>query len=726
MPRSNSDVEALLEIGTEHLPARFVSPGLSQMSASAARLLQDDRLPCAEIKVYGTLRRLALHLLGLSRHSNALERTLTGPPAGLLKDSQGNFTAQAAGFAKAQGVRPEELETVRGPKGEVLAVRRVTPGEPAIQVLSRVFPAIIRGLEFAKNMEWEGSRFQFARPIRSITALYGERIVPFSLAGISSGNKTQGAAIGSDKIRIASPAGYVGSLRDHCILVDTEERRGALSKTLDGALRASPGVRLEKDSGLLDELVYLTEHPVAVGGRFSRDFLGLPPFLLTTVLKKQLKFFPLQEAAGKLFPGFIGIRDGVSEAQDTVREGYERVLEARLCDARFYFDRDRRSSLRAKTDALRRAAFQRDMGSMHDKMERTVELAIWICGALWRKRLPLDLGCVEAIARLAYADLVTEIVGEFPELQGSSGGYYARLDGEEERVALGIEEFHYPLSSRSPLPTHLEGSVVALAGKMDSLAALFLAGHRPTGSEDPFALRRAGTGIVRIVLEKQLPISLPQLAAQARRLIEKGGAPSENRKAASYPGAGHFEADLREFLWQRAQACFQESGYPMDEIRSVEEGGLDHLAVTFKRLAALSALRAHEDFGELVTAFKRAANILRQAGPALVSDLSEVDRNLVTAEAELSLFEALGRAEKSLFEKLNRDEYERALRELIKLRPFVDRFFESVRVMDCEEAVKRNRLALLLKLASLFKSVADISQLQITAAPAAVANPSGE
>lgn len=706
---------AILEIGVEHLPSRFVGPALQQIGDKTRTMLSEERLRCKTVSTCGTLRRLTVILEGIEEKSDPLEKKTLGPSAKLLKDPNGNFTPQALGFAKSQGVDVEKLEVVTSPKGEVLQACKVIPGEAAAKVLARLFSGLIKSLQFPKNMEWEESRFRFARPIRNLLALHGRKVVPIELAGIRSSNKALGATIGAKPILIEEAGKYAQKLRLNCVLVHYEDRKQALTKAIDHAMKRLKA-KVDLDDGLLDEIVYLTEHPVPVVGSFQKEFLGLPKALLTIVLKKQLKFFPVIGERGELLPHLVGVRDGISEGQKEVQEGFERVLEARFNDARFFYERDRKSRLEEKAEKLKGVLFQKGLGTLWDKTERVVACVGSICDVLEAKEIQPNRAAAERIARLAYADLVTEIVKEFPELQGIMGGHYARADGESERVAVGVEEFYYPLSAKSPLSGTLEASIASLAGKIDTLAALFSAGLKPSGSEDPFALRRAGTAIVRIIIEKQLPLDLLALAERSFGSIAPM-ADFERKLEVLNPKAPQkpislelIYKDLTEFLWQRFENWFEEIGYAADEIRAVSENGLRDLPRTFKRLAAVHALRPNQEFLTLASTFKRAANILKQAKNGAESH--NVDATLFDEEGEKSLHEAIERVQGSVSERLAREEFEDALKELLALKPFVDKFFDTVRVMDAAETVKTNRLALLGRLVRLFKSVADLSTLQ--------------
>ena len=695
--------DLLLEIGTEPLPARFVAPALAQLLEKTQAALKENRLDYAGAQSLGTLRRLVVCVCGVEERSSALEKEVQGPPARLLKDEQGRFTLQAEGFARKQGVKPEALETVSTPKGEFLLAKVHIPGESALKILGRILPEVISSLEFPKSLEWEESRFRFGRPIRSLTALYGKSVVPFRLAGARSGRKVAG--LPSQRPATLSQAGdYRDKLRDLLVLVDPEERRQTLRKRLEKAAEEAGG-RLDLEGGLCEETVYMTEHPVPVVGRFKDEFLRLPAPLLKMVLKSQLKFFPLLGSTG-LISSFVGVRDGVSEGQATVREGFERVLAARLSDAAFFLSRDEKTTLKAKLPMLARVTYQNRLGSMAEKAGRVEALAEWMCAELRRRDMPLNEAAVGDIAALAYADLVCETVKEFPELQGSMGGFYARHDGLDDRVAKGIEEFYFPVAAKSPVPMTLEGAAASLAGKLDSLAGSFAIGVVPTGSADPFALRRQALGALRILIEKQLPLDLGTAADQA--LGNLG-----SRVKLSAEEQRRVAGELLDFIWARAQHLFEELGYRVDEIRSVREGGLKHLPNTCLRLAAIHSVRQNPEFEPLAAVFKRAANILKQAaqrketvpeGGPQRADLKE--------PAEIALLDSLEYVSGEMEEHLTAGRYDHCLRSVVNLKPLLDDFFDKVMVMVDDKDLKAARLGLLDRLVRHIKRVADLSEIQ--------------
>ncbi len=688
----------LLEVATETMPARFFPSLIEELLFLLGEKLKENRLGHdGEVRRYATPRRLAVLVAGVEEKSQPLSREVQGPPARLLRDAEGRFTPQAEGFARKNGLKPDQLAVVQTPKGEFLAARVTAPGEPAVEVLARIVPDILGALQFPKTMEWEASRFRFGRPIRGLTVLFGRTVVPVTLAGVRSGRGVRGLpGVSVKPVSVAEPRAYEAALKKLIVVADEEERREILLKRLEQEAKRL-GARVDLDEALVEETVYMTEHPVPVVGRFRDQFLRLPAPLLSLVLKKQLKFFPLASQSGALVSRFIGVRDGVSEGQELVREGYERVLAARCDDAVFFFERDLSATLESRRPLLERVTYQKALGSMEDKTRRVEAL----CGKLC-DRMPADYGIrrenVDRIAKLCYADLVTDVVKEFPELQGVMGGVYARVEGEDENVALGLEQFYQPVGPKAAAPATDEGAIVSLAGKLDSLAGCFIAGLAPTGSADPYALRRQALGAIRILLERQLPLALDEAAADA---LSGYSLPFDREK---------IERELRDFLWGRAQSFFEDKGFKIDEIRAVRRGALASLRRAYLRLCALQAVRKHADFEPLAAAFKRASNIVRQAGGA--AGAGAVERAGLREQAEVALFDAVSRLEGEVGEKLGQDGYEEGLRTLVGIKPDLDRFFDQVMVMAEDPALRRQRLALLNRLVRLFDAIADLSEIQ--------------
>ena len=481
-------MNALLEIGTEHLPSRFVEPALKQLETLAAQILAEKRLEYKSVQSFGTYRRLVLFIEDLAEKSADVQKEVKGPPAKLLKDANGHFTPQSAGFAQKNGIAPEKLCVVETEKGPFIYAKIKIKGEKTPKLLPEIFTRIVTGLEFAKNMVWEDTGLRYGRPIRSLIGLYGDKVIKFTVAGVDSNRYTYPlSSFGRKPIKVehADKQYYVDLLKNQPqpILVLPQERRKALIKTVS-AEAAVRGYKADLDEDLIKETVYFTEHPVAVGGDFDLKFLTLPKELITTVLKKQIKMFPVLNDKGEIQPYFIAVRDGVSVNQNEVRDGFKKVMSARLSDAVFFFENDKKEGLEHFQQKLAHVLFLEGLGSMLEKAARTEKLALWLCDKTQNAALrPV----VQYAALHAYADLTSHVVYEFPELQGYMGGEYAALEGKTQEAA-AMRDFYLPLTSTSALPSTLEGNLVALAGKMDTLCGNFLIGQIPSGSEDPFAL----------------------------------------------------------------------------------------------------------------------------------------------------------------------------------------------------------------------------------------------
>lgn len=688
--------DALLEIRIENIPARFVTSAEEQLKKYAAEALAEAGLPYASMEACGTYKRLVLYISGVPAKTGEKVQKSYGPAARMLKGPDGNFTPQAAGFARSRGTTPDKLgvETVPN-KGEVLVFETRVPGRPSVKVLAEIYPALITRLQFPKNMVWEKSRFRFARPIRSLLALYGDKPVRFSAAGIKSDRVTVGlSAKGSRRISVPSAEKYFRTLEHADVLVKDEVRLETLRREL-AAVAGRMKLKVELDEELLKENLYLVEYPVCVVSGYSQEFLKLPHELVHLVMKKQLKFFTVADAKGGLQPYFVGVRDGVSKGQRNVEEGFRNVLEARFRDAIFFYARDLATPLATFKDKLGAITFQAGLGTMADKTSRVERLASWLranCG------VPADAEAVAASAPHVYADLTSGVVGEFPELQGTMGYYYARNSGMSEMVSRAIGDFYLPLSASSPLPASVEGALVSLAGKLDTLAADFALGRIPSGSEDPHGLRRQALGAVRIVLEKALRIDLRAAAGQAFSAL-----PPDAVQRSPEP--------LLDFIWQRAETVFAGDGCRFDEIKAVRDffmsGGdlLDCRA----RARDVHALRGNEDFASIAEAFKRAKNILRQAK---ARPGSAPDEKVFERDEERVLYDGIKAMSGRLRAHVASHDYAKGLAELLAIKGSLDAFFDKVMVMAEDPRVRENRLSLIGSLVSLVEGVADLSQLQ--------------
>ena len=688
---------ALLEIGTEHLPARFLLPTLEQLKNNAAAILQQHRLQYEGLRTFGTYRKLVLEITALAQSSQDVQKEVKGPPAKLLKAADGSFTPQAAGFAAKNGIKPEQLVIVETEKGPFIYAKTVIKGEKTQKLLPQIFAEIIKSLNFPKNMVWEDTCFRFARPIRSILALYGDKVVKFEVAGVKSNRFTYPLlSFGRKPVKINTPEEYTETLKNlpQPILADIEERKAALIKTVQACAKVL-GCKADLDESLITETVSFTEHPVALIGDMDVKFLTLPRELITTVLKTQLRMFPVVNDKNELQPHFIAVRDGVSVNQEEVTTGFKNVMTARFTDAVFFYENDLKTGLDAMREKLDTVNFIDGMGTMLQKTQRVEKLSAKLAEVL--NLTAEQKAAVKEAAHYAYADLTGGVVYEFSELQGYMGGVYAERLGKNKQAAKAIGEFYYPLTASSALPSTLEGAVVSLAGKIDSLAANFAMGQIPTGSEDPYALRRQAMGAIRIMAENNFPLSLKQIVAYADELL---------------PKANEHKADLENFLWQRLANLLEMQGSCPDEIAALENVSktpADILAAG----RALAKARTSKSLLSVAQAAKRVGNILKKAD--LLAG-TEVCAEFFEEPEEKELFFSLGKIETEIKPHLGlgtQSSYEAILKALAKLELPLNNFFDKVMVNAEKQTVKNNRLALLGKInIVLTGTIADIGKLQ--------------
>jgi glycyl-tRNA synthetase beta chain len=700
----NTPKEALLEIGCEELPARFVPMGMNQLKAIAEKSLAEHQLTHKGMTVYGTPRRLAICIHELAAHSPDLDRKVMGPPVANAKDASGQWTPAAVGFARKNGLRPSDLAVENDRLCAVLHIK----GTRTRQLLAELYPQWIARLEFPKTMVWEPTKFRFPRPIRWFTSMYGNELVQFALAGVRSSRWTFGLSLqSSKKVPVAQAGKYVNTLKNECVLVDPAARREAIHKLSEQIVKRIHGQVLMRDS-LLDEVTFLVEHPVAILGSYDPAYLDLPREVLVTCIEHHQKFFPV-EASGehhKLLPNFIGIRNGVSLHQELVREGYERVLAARLSDARFFFNQDRRSPLADRVDALKGVTFQKDLGSLFDKKERIKALLDAMTQKLaWNET---DRTHAMRAADLCKVDLVTEMVGEFPELQGTMARIYAHLDKEDGAVAKALEEHYWPITLIGPLPGSPVAAAVAVADKLDTLAGDFAVGLIPSGSADPYGLRRAAVGILRILEAQKWPLPVEWLIDQALTVLPKDIVAQRDKT----------RQDLLHFLRQRFSSVLEERGFQFDEIDAVLTLQIGVVHESLSRLNALHDIRSRPEFGSLSNSFKRALNIVRQAYPkggypvSSSSTTSGVREDLLQDPSEKTLFQTFQGLHQNLEQHLQGGAYNQALQSMVTLRDPLDQFFSGVMVLTEDPSLRANRLALLSGIVQLFLHIADFSKLQ--------------
>lgn len=703
---------ALLEIGTEHLPARFIEPALKQLAFLVKQHLDEQKLGYTDIKTYGTLKRLAVIIEGLPEKTDPDVEIIYGPPVKIWKTADGSFTPQAEGFARKNGTTADKLKIMDKNGNEHLAVRKLIKSQTAQNALSKVFESAVKGLEFPKNMIWEDSKFRFARPLRSLVCLFGDKIVKCEIAGVKAGRKTSPIwSLSNAQISIASANDYVKTLGENKIIADVQARKDELVQGLNREAE-NLGLKLLVNDKLVMETVYMTELPIPIEGKFNEKFLVLPEELIKTVFFDQLKFFPLINDKGELTNTFLAVRDGRGENKEQVAKGFEGVVSARLSDAVFFYENDLKVTLEEMKARLGQVLFHEEIGTMSEKSLRVEELSCKFCEAL-RQNLELDEAAVKKAASLAYADLTSSVVGEFGELQGYMGGQYAKHEGLSDKTAAAIGEFYFPLNAKSQLPSVTEAAIVSAAGKADTLASAFMCGMIPSGSEDPFGLRRQAIGLTRILLEKGFGLSLDFVADKA---IET---------AAPYYKGKEINPKLKEllceFLKQRFENMLVDQGIKFDSVRAVAQyvtgEQAEPLQVVYQRVKALENIRSDENFEGLLAGFKRISNIIKKAE---IKQGLKINKGLFASErgAESELYGMLEKYKKEVAPSLDKnmrpslEQFENALKRAAHLRPYIDNFFDEVMVMDKSESVRDNRLLLLNELYNNICLTADLSQIQ--------------
>ena len=704
----------LVEIGTEELPPKVLPELIEAFERELLGGLERARLAHAGARAYGTPRRLAVLVHNLARRLAARAQELKGPPVAVAFDEAGRPRQAALAFARKCGVEVSTLQRSASDKGEWLVHRAVEPGREAAALLPGIVQDALERLPVPRRMRWGSGEVEFVRPLAWVLMLHGEATVAGTVLGVASGNTTRGHrfqgtadAEGAQEdagqrlkrgdarpreLPVKAPGDYSRLLeQDGCVIADFAERRRRVAHGVAEAAAAAGGSPVAEEA-LYDEVAALTEWPVPLTGSFDAAYLELPREVIVATLTSHQRCFPIASPTGELLPRFVVVANVASRQPDLVRRGNERVIRPRLADAAFFWAHDREAPLAAREAGLAEVVYQRGLGSMADKSGRVAGLA-----AALARELGADVATVERAARLAKCDLLTGMVGEFPELQGTMGRYYAEASGESPAVAVAIGEQYLPRYANDALPETGPGMLLALADKLDTLAGAFALGRKPSGNRDPYGLRRAALGMLRIGIERELDFDLA--AAVARALA---GQP------VTVPDAAATRAELTEFLMERLRSWYAERGVAAPVFDAVRARAPATLPDFDARLAAVQAFVGMEQAASLAAANKRIANILRQAGappprPVETALLSQAEENV--------LHEALERARGEVEPLVARREYRQALARLAELKDPVDRFFDAVMVMTEDPARRSNRLALLGSLAALFLAVADISRL---------------
>ncbi len=699
--------DLLIEIGVEELPASFIEPALFSLAAQLTTRLNEHEIDFAPPRLnLGTPRRLALLVKNVAQKGRDRVQVFVGPPQKAAFDEQGRPTEAALGFARSKGAAVAELKVVKNDKGvDCVAVEKTIPGLETSAVLAQVLPAVIRAIQFPKTMRWGEGELRFARPIHWLVVLWGDEVVKVEIAGLKSGRTTFGHRfMAPQAIDLAGPAAYVSKLRQAHVVVDREERLDLTRRAAAEAARACGGLILE-DEELVQTNADLVELPTATCGGFDEAFLNLPQEVLITAMKEHQKYFAVIDEQSRLRPHFVAVNNTLAQDPNVVRRGHERVLKARLADAEFFYVEDTKVSLRSRLKELKNVVYQRDLGTSFDKVQRFANLGQWLLKALAAEgtaEFVEDPARINALVRdtaeLSKCDLVTQMVGEFPSLQGVVGSAYAAKEGQDPLVIQGIREHYLPDSAEAPLPQSLTGSLVSLADKMDTIVGLFAINKPPTGAADPFGLRRAALGIIRLLIGRGWRLKLSEFIDRA---VE------ELPESVFKPPRQGVKAAVFDFFRGRMLHLFTGQGFDHDVVEAVlEEHG--HIpGWTEDLVAVVQAYKQSPQFNEGAIAFKRLFNILKGQSPP-----QEARPELFTQDEERALHRAAVALRGQAHTLADRGHYQELLERLTALKPSVDKFFDEVLVMTDDEALRANRLALVKEVADLFRLVADFSRLQ--------------
>lgn len=686
-------MDYLLEIGVEELPARLASPLLGQMQTAGEKMLNENRLSFEKVSIFSSPRRITMYVQGLAAEQADLVEEVKGPSCKVAFDQEGNPTKAAKGFAASRKVPVSSLVVKTTDSGEYVFADQRIEGRATAEVLSEQIPLLIKGISFPRPMRWGDLDFRFIRPIRWLVSLFGSQIVDFEIGGLSPDYFTYGLRnFHIEPIKVNNIEDYFAKLREASVILDQDERKEMIWRLAqEEAARA--GGHLQPDDDLLEEVTYLVESPTPLSGSFDSRFLKLPPEVVITPMREHQRYFPVWDDQEKLLPLFIACANGPID-REVVRQGNEKVLKARLQDAEFFFQEDIKQPLEERVVELKKVVHMEGLGSVHDKVERLVDLSRCLAQALGLTEQQRETA--ERAAYLSKADLVTNMVFEFAELQGIMGGYYAMASGESKGVCRAIRDHYKPRAAGDEVPAEISGAVVAIADKIDNLVGCFAAGLEPTGSQDPFALRRQGLGICNIILHHEFDFSLEALIAA----VYKHLAGMELRLSLE-----EVQSRLLDFFQARLRFLFLDSGYAYDAIEAALSPSLDRLLLVKKRLEAITMGRHKPEFELLLTAYTRAAHLARQA------DSEQIDTSLLTEESEQKLYSVWTGIKKEIMFLLQEGDYRQALLRGATLVEPLDGFFDQVMVMAEDLDLRRNRLALLKDITVTLGQLGDLQKI---------------
>jgi len=685
--------ELLLEIGTEEIPSVYLNPAIGKIEELTKKLFAENRVSHGQIKVFGSPRRLILFVENLSDRQESITSKVIGPPKRVSFNEKGLPTQAAVGFAKNQGIRVEDLNVEKTEKGEYLCAVKEEKGEATKKILPDILPKLIFSIPFPKHMRWGDGNVKFVRPVHWILCLYNGDVVKFEFDSVKSGNKSFGHRFLSPKtFTVKDFASYGKKTKENCIIFNQEDRKETILKEAN-KLAKKAGGSLYEDANLLEAVTHLVEYPCPILGEFGKEYLELPKEVLISVMKKHQRYFSIVNSNGSLLPNFIAISNNKVKNPAVMKAGYERVLKARFSDARFFYEEDKKKPLKEYIEKLKSVVFQEKLGTYYEKVERIVKLACYLAD----KIAPDSKEISERGAFLCKADLVTQMVYEFPDLQGIMGREYARLSGEKQEVADAIYEHYLPRFAGDKLPDSRAGDIVSIADKIDTIIGCFGVGLIPTGSEDPYALRRQTLAIANIILGKSYQISVSDLIDRA---MDIAGQKIER-------GRGEVKNEVIDFFKSRLKNQLVSDGFSYDVVDAVFSARFNDILDAVNKVKALSELKTLEYFSPLAIAFKRAANIIKE------NKYGSPDPALLKEDAEKELYDSFNSIKSDVEKLVEEKMYLDAMKKIAEIRGSVDKFFDKVMVMVEDKSLRENRLNLLSNISKLYGELADFTKIII-------------
>lgn len=680
----------LFEVGVEELPSRFVSSTLQQIKSNLTKMLSENRIEFNEIDTYGTPRRLTFIVKGISDRQSNLEEEVKGPSKKIALDADGNFTKPALGFMKSKGIKEEDVIFKTIGKDEYIFGTIRQEGKETSEVLKNILPEAVKSVTFPKAMRWGGKNMRFARPIRWIVTLLNDNVLNFDLEGIQSSNITKGHRfLGESEFEVNSLEDYLNKLEKNYVILDQDRRKEIIRNQCIEVAKSLNG-EVELDEDLLEEVTHLVEYPTAFYGEFNEDYAKLPKEVVTTPMQQHQRYFPVVKN-GKLLPNFIAVRNGNDYRIDKVKAGNEKVLVARLEDALFFYKEDTKKGLETYIEKLKSVVFQAKLGTIYDKSLRIEKLSSDIIDLL---NLNNDKEDTIRAAKLCKADLVTSMVFEFTELQGIMGREYAKVSGENETVSEAIFEHYLPRFAGDILPKTNSGIILSLADKLDSISGFFAIGIQPTGSQDPYALRRQALGILNILMDSKIDVSLDTLVKLSL----------DNYSNLEFNKEEVINA-IMEFFKERIKNLFRDLGIRYDVIDAVLSSNINDISDMHLRATELNNWLDKDELVEMLTAFNRVSTLAQK------SESSKVDKDLLKEEAEINLYNEFKNTKEKVNTLLKDKKYSEALDSFASLRQSIDYMFDSVMIMDKDESIKNNRLGLLKQIYDTMLSICDLSKI---------------